>query len=121
MPSALTWFLGFGKWTQRLDLTGYTKVRLHIFMAGASGASGSKARLLYRPASSPYSSTVTDFSTIGATEVEMPMDSGLGNLVSSSWINLVAGAKADVYVGLAGVSGDNAADPQIHRVSVEFE
>ena len=41
-------------------------------------------------------------------------------VVSSAWINLVAGAKADVFIGLIGSGGDGALDPAFGSIVAQF-
>jgi hypothetical protein len=114
MPAALTFFLGATTarpyWPR--DLTRYTQVRLVCQTGATAGASAAKLRLLYR---ATCSNTVSDYITVGASEVQVLCDAA-STITDSGWINLVAGAQADVWLALAGITGDGVADPVFQRV-----
>jgi hypothetical protein len=114
MPAALTDFLGITNTTVRhkLDLTAATQVRLVARMATA-GSVNAELRMQYS----------TDESTW------LYMDGSTGPLVNvgaagtraGSWVNLVAGAKADVFLRLQGINGDGVADPQFGDVTLQVK
>ena len=85
-------------------------------MAAIAGSAGSKVRALY------YTScdfTIGTYLTIGTSEVEATVDAA-GTLTDSGWINLVSGAKADVWIALAGVGGNGTADPVFQHIWISF-
>ena len=43
------------------------------------------------------------------------------SFLATAWINLAAGAKADVYVDIVGSGGDAALDPAFGSVVAEFK
>jgi hypothetical protein len=111
MPAALTFFLGQIRWVFPLDLTNRTQIKLSVLLPGTVGSAGSKIRLLYRLESGGYSTNITDYVTIGTSEVEAPISTA-SSYQTSGWIDIVAGARAQVLVAVAGIDGDGAADPQ---------
>lgn len=118
MPAALTFFLGQSRWVLPMDLTNRTQIQLQVLTSGITGVAGSKLRLLYRLQSGGFSSTITDYVTVGSSEVEAAIDTAT-TFTTSGWINIVAGAKNQVLLALAGISGDGAADPNFIAVWVQ--
>jgi len=100
------------------DLTGYTQVRLRVNKQGTSGAAASKLILRYKAA--PFTQTVANYSDIGASEVSVATNVN-GTFLETAWINLVAGAKADVFLALLGSGGDGALDPAFGQIAAEFK
>lgn len=118
MPSALTWFSGVSTvrpyWPR--DLTYFTQARIIALMAGTPGVSGSKVRALY---STSHDLTIGNYLTLGSSEVQVTVDAA-STVTDSGWINLVTGAKADVWIGLAGIDGNGAADPIFQHIWIQF-
>ena len=85
-------------------------------MAGTPGVSGSKVRALY---SASHDLTIGNYLTLGSSEVQVTVDAA-STLTDSGWINLVTGAKADVWIGLAGIDGNGAADPIFQHIWIQF-
>jgi hypothetical protein len=54
------------------------------------------------------------------TEVSIASGGG-GSMQASAFVNLAAGAKADVLVRVAGIGGDGAADPAFGGIHVQFK
>lgn len=104
-----------GRNTIKVDLTGYTEVRLVTSVLTQSAVVGSKVNLQYHTA---FSTTAADHSPIGTSAVEASLET-LGSIVTA-WVPLAAAAKADVYVALISVGGDGAADPIIGAVHAQF-
>ena len=121
MPAALSFWLATataGPGIQRLDLTGYTQVRLRVMKLGVAGAAASKLILRYK--ASPMTQVVANYSDIGASEVSLAVNV-TNTYLETAWINLVAGAKADVFLALLGSGGDGALDPAFGTIVAEFK
>ena len=99
------------------DLTGYTQVRFTIIMGSVGGNAGSKAILRYKTTS--FSATATDYSDIGTSEVSVSIASS-GVVVTTGWVPLADGAKADVWVAVLGSGGDGAIDPTFRLIKAEY-
>lgn len=98
-----------------VDLTRFTQARMHGRVAVA-GNSGSKLRVRYHTA---FSVTVSDYIALGsAGEVEIVLTNT--GFIDSGWVDLAAGARANVYVSGITIDGDGAADPQIANIAVVF-
>lgn len=112
MPSADTEFTGQGGVGRRTreDLTDYNEVRLvaHLHAAGAAGAD---LRI-------EYSTDQSAWQEIGTSSTELGI--GSTGVVETAWIDLAAGAKADVYLRVMGKDGDGAADPSITYLAMQF-
>lgn len=117
MPAAtqiMNWHPGF---IRRVDLTGFTQVRL-LSVQNAAAFAGSRMRLRYYTS---FSTTASNYLAIGTSEVDVALATGAGPTpLASSWIDLAAGAKADVYVAPLGIDGDGVADPSFYSVTCEF-
>lgn len=99
-----------------LDLTTYTECRLVTRVQTASASVNSpRLRLRYHTA---FSTTVTDYSDIGTSEVSTSL--AATGVIDSGWISLVSGAKADVFVTVTQLGGDGAADPVIGFINAYF-
>lgn len=100
----------------KADLTNYTQCRLlaRVVTASASAASP-RIRVRYRTA---FSTTIADFSDIGTSEVACSLSAA--GLIDSGWINLAAGAKADVFLTISQLGGDGVADPALGMVLAQF-
>lgn len=116
MPAADTVFLGAWTNATHVDLTLFTQVRLVLNKLGTAGAASSVIRLRYRTA---YNQTIANYSAIGSSEVQVAANT-TNTMNDSGWIDLVAGAKADVYVVLDGVNGDGVLDPVFGNIHVQF-
>ena len=119
MPAALSFFLGSARWVLPMDLTNKSEVKLSVFMSSTPGAAGSKIRLLYRTQADGYSTTITDYTTVGTSEVQVTIGTSTITLVASAWTPIAAGAKTEVIVALAGIDGNGAADPTFASVYLE--
>lgn len=84
---------------------------------GTSGAANSKLILRYRTA---FSTTVGDYSDIGTSEVSAAVNT-TNTVLATNWIDLAAGAKADVYIAVVGSGGDGAIDPVFGSISAQFK
>jgi hypothetical protein len=107
-----------GRAIRWLPLSGFTQVRLRgIVVTGSVSASSPRVRLLYKTGA--YSATVGQYSAIGASEVSLSVTST--GEVDSGWVNLAAGAIADVFVALTELGGDATADPALGNVQAYFK
>ncbi len=116
MPLAATLLFGSTRHIGQLDLSKRTQARFMMTKGSVAGASGSKIILRYHTA---WSSNVGDYLDIGTSEVSLPTNGGIDGLVTS-WIDLAAGAKADVWIAVVGSGGDGALDPTFGTIRAEF-
>lgn len=118
MPSAHTLAFNNIATVRRVDLSSFTQCRLCVVQSAAA-ASGAKLRLRYATSSSTAAS---GYSVIGASssEVEATLSTSTNQFSESSWTDLVAGAKADVYIACTGISGNGTADPSFWSITAEF-
>lgn len=94
----------------RVDLSAMSEVRVGITVT-AAGAAGSDIR-------PQYSTDNAAWNEISASDASVSM-AALGD-VAGSWVSLVAGAKADVYLRLVAKDGDGAADPSLAYAAFQF-
>lgn len=107
-----------GRAIRWLPLTGYTQVRLRgVVVTSSASVNTPKIRILHR--NGAYSTTLGDYSAIGSSEVSISL-TGTGEK-DSGWINLVAGAQAEVFVAVTELGGDGAADPALGYVQLYFK
>ena len=100
----------------KVDLTSLTQCRLIARVVTASTSVNNPRLVLeYHTA---FTTTVGTFQTIGATAVQAAL-TPVG-ISDSGWINLVAGAKADIFLTVLQVGGDAAADPAVAMVMAHF-
>jgi hypothetical protein len=121
MPAALSFWLqtaSVDNYAQQIDLTGYTQCRLTVRKKGVAGAAASKLILKYKAGG--WTQTVADYGDAGVSEVSVAVNVQ-NTYLQSAWINLVAGAKANVVVALTGSGGDGALDPVFGVVFAEFK
>lgn len=101
----------------RADLTNYTQARMIARITTDSNSANSPK--IYVEYFTSFSTTQSDYLTLGTSAVECSLFTG-ATFCTSSWIDLAAGAKADVFLTLLGSGGDGAADPVLGMVSVQF-
>ena len=100
----------------KVDLTRFTQVKLTVRVAlGSASANTPKVRLRY---STSFTTTATNYSDIGTSEVGASLTTA--GFVDSGWIDLAAGAKADVYIAIIQTGGDGAADPALGLTHAHF-
>jgi hypothetical protein len=116
MPLALTFWSGSYRHITKVDLTNYTQVRLVVNKQTTAGAVASKLILKYRIA---FNTTVANYSDIGVSEVSVAVNV-INTILETSWINLVAGAKADIFLSLTGSGGNGTLDPAFGQISAQF-
>lgn len=91
---------------------------MRVVKLATAGASASKLILRYK--ASPWTQTVANYSDIGVSEVSVATNV-TNTFLDTGWINLAAGAKADVFVALLGSGGDGALDPVFGEILAEFK
>jgi hypothetical protein len=117
MPAAVTFWNGSYRHISKNDLTNFTQCRLIVNKQGTAGNAGAKLILRYRTA---FSATVGDYSDIGTSEVSVAVNT-TNTVLASNWINLAEGAKADVFVCLAGSGGNGVLDPIFGIITAQFK
>lgn len=117
MAAALAFFNGSHRHALKADLSQFTQVRLVVNKQANAGAAASKLILRYRTA---FDVTPANWLDIGTSEVNCAL-TGQNTVVASAWINLVAGAKADVFICPLMSGGDGAADPVVGNVVAQFK
>jgi hypothetical protein len=119
MPAALSFLFStatVGKEIQKADLTNFTQCRLLVNKQGTSGAAAAKLILRYRTA---FNQVVANYSDIGVSEVSVAVNVN-NTYLATAWIDLAAGAKADVFVAVLGSGGDGVLDPAFGAIIAEF-
>jgi hypothetical protein len=116
MPSAISFFDGSTAFITAAELSNFTQVRLLINKLGTAGATGSAIILRYN---TTYTQNANLWSAIGTTSVQLAVNN-TNQFLETAWIDLVAGAKADVFIALMGSGGDGAADPIFGMIAAEF-
>ncbi|HHT9120342.1 MAG TPA: hypothetical protein ACFYD3_07355 [Candidatus Hypogeohydataceae bacterium YC41] len=112
MPAAETEIFGATNSRCRIDLTNYSQARLvaRVFVNGAANA---ELRVQY----STDETTWAYLDGVGGPKISI---SGMGTIVSA-WVNMVTGAKADVFIRVVGINGDGIANPSFGNIFVEFK
>ena len=112
MPAALTFFNGAARYTTPIDLTGASQINFKVFVSGVPGFAGSKLVLRYRTFAAGYDATPANWNILGAasTEVQCACDTAL-TITESGYIDIVAGAKGSVLLGLFGIGGNGVVSP----------
>lgn len=118
MPAADTLFNGSHRHVTKVDLTNFTQCRLIVNKQATAGAAASKIRLVY---ATTFQTAPAGYSAIGASEVAASPLNVQNTIVASAWINLVAGAKADVFLALIGSGGDGTLDPAFGSITAQFK
>ena len=98
----------------RADLKPFRKVRLH----GNLTVAGLAASTIFLRYFATYSTTTTDYAALSASEVQL-VQTTTGYL-TSAWFDIVAAARADVFLALMGLGGNAAADPTYASLFAEF-
>ncbi len=116
---AASFFNNSNRHITRYDLTGYTEAKLICRVNTASASPNNPILYIrYKTVASGFTTVVGDYLQMGATEISNSMDTA--TVIDSGWINLVAGAKADVYIGFFMSGGDAIADPTVGFCNMFF-
>lgn len=102
-------------WATRVDLTNAHQIRLGA-RVGVGSASANNPRLILRYYTS-LSATASDWLDIGTSEVSASLAST--GIARSSWIDIAALAKADVFVTIISDGGNGTADPEFSAAYFE--
>ena len=115
MPTAETLLFNVGNNKVPVDLTNYTQIRWNFWL-NVAGSAGAKLYV-------KYATTVNGtYNAIdGSTGTEIAIDTGSATHKLSSWVNLVAGAKADIWVAVYGSGGDATVDPGFGSMFLQFK
>lgn len=97
----------------KVDLTSYQQVRVTVGLTTV-GATNAGFYIQY----STDDSSFTDIGTASGTDIA-PIGGTTGTKVSG-WVNLPAGAKADVFLRCVSIGGDAAADPVAGLIMAQF-
>ena len=116
MPAAVTNFAGVNVNITKVDLTNYSQGRLIVNKGATAGADVDQLFIRYQT-SNNY--TAANFLLMGASEIATAIDN-TSQIDDSGWINLVAGAKADVYIAFQGSGGDGATSPAFGAIEMQF-
>jgi hypothetical protein len=113
MPADVTEIIGTNQHHIKYDLANAKQVRTSIRIGGTAGFAGSVIRV-------QYSTDESAWSEISASPPNAAFDTGTNRVTVSSWVDLVAGAKADVFLRAVGEGGDGAVDPVLVNVYAQF-
>jgi hypothetical protein len=117
MPLALTFWSGSYRHITKVDLTNYTQVRLVVNKQATAGDTASKLILRYLDS---FNTAAGNYLDIGLSEVSVAVNT-TNTVLASNWINLVAGAKADIFLSLIGSGGNGVLDPAFGQISAQFK
>lgn len=112
MPAALTEFNANTQGRTKADLTNATQARLLVHMMSTAGASGAELRGQYSTDASAWN--YLDGATGPAAAINVA-----STTVAGAWVNLVAGAKADVFIRVVGINGDGIISPSFGNISIQ--
>lgn len=105
MPAALTEFAGLTRYRVPFDLTFATQARIATLLT-VVGISTAELRVQY----SKDSGTTWNYLD-GASGPLVTLGTTSNTPRVGPWVNLVADAKADVWLRVVGINGDGVADP----------
>lgn len=118
IPAALTeWYNNGIAHRELADLTNATQARLILNMAIGTSSVPAEMRVQY---ATDISSPVWAYLD-GVSGPSQSLQSGLGNLRRSAWVNLEAAAKADVALRVVTINGDGIVDPAFYAIAVQVK
>lgn len=117
MPLAETLFNGSHRHVTSVDLSAFTQVRLVVNKQATAGAAAAKLMLKY---ASTFQTAPGGYGPIGESAVEVPVNNQ-NAVTATGWVNLAAGAKADVFVAVTGSGGDGVLDPAFGAITAQFK
>ncbi len=112
MPADLTELFNATQHRTMVDLTNATQVRLTVAV-GTAGSDSAELRGQYSTDESNW------YYLDGASGPGVPINAV--GLQVSSWVNLVADAKTDVYIRIIGINGDGRTDPKFGLITLQFK
>ena len=101
-----------------VPLTGMTQVRM-VGVQAVTSASVNTPKVILKYKTGAYSATLGDYAAIGTSSVELSL--ARTGAKDTGWIDLAAGAKADVWVTLTELGGNGVADPAFGSLHVLFK
>ena len=117
-PSTAQWLCNNNRNIIQVDLTHYTQCRLMARVTtGSTSPNTPRIRARYYTSFST-TTNAADYVDIGTSEVSSSVAST--GMVTSSWTDLAAGAKADVFVTIDQIGGDSLATPAIGQLQIYF-
>ena len=118
MPTADTFLFSSHRHVTLVDVTGMTYVRLKVNKQATAAPSGAKLILRYN---STFSTTASDYSSIGTSEVSVGIDVTNQHL-DSGWVELDPSALSfgDIYLAVIGNGGNGTLDPAFGSIGVSF-
>ena len=114
MPLAETFLAGSTRHIRRVDLTGYSQVRI-VGNTQTAGVAGAK---IYPKFRSTYDATVGNWTNLSSGSCEFIITNT--GPYESGWVDLYSNDMSDVYICLAGSGGDGATTPSIGNLALEF-
>lgn len=108
MPAALTEFRSILNTRTKLVLTSATQSRVTVRKGGAS-ASTAKIKVQYSADESTWYDLCLVLLITGS------------NTCVGSWTDVPVGAKADVFIRLVGIDGDDTADPTFGLITLQIK
>jgi hypothetical protein len=112
MPAALTEFLNSTRYRTRYDLTNATQARI-VVMVMTAGAANS----IVCP---QYSTDQVTWNYLDGGTGPCAVVNATG-VRTSAFVNLPAGAKADVFLRIVGKDGNGSADPAFGQISIQVK
>jgi len=111
MPAAQTEFFGATSMRTKYDLTNATQARLLVNVGPVAGVAGSTLRVQFSTDQTTWNDLVTGGASVAINSA--------GTLQVSAFGNIVAGAKADVFLRIVGENGNGTADPRFGTVELQ--
>jgi hypothetical protein len=117
MPAALTEFNGNIRTRVKTDLTDYTQAQITAAI-GTAGSVNAELRIQYATDGDTQATWAYLDNTSGPL---VNIGSGAGAGKAGSFVTLVAGAKAAVWLRVVGINGNGTASPFVGNVAVTFK
>ncbi len=117
MATALGFFGAAARSLFPIDLTGYTQVKFTVVKLSTAGATASVIMLRYYTS---FSTTVGNYLQLGATELSLAINV-TNQVLTTGWVDLVAGAKTAIFLAVVGSGGDGVIDPVFGPIIAEFK
>lgn len=117
-PAAVDFLCGSFRNVIKADVAGFTHVRLVGVKRTVAANAGAKLYLRYHTS---FTTTAATYAAIGvsSTDCEVAIDV-TDSYLDSGWVELISGARADVFLALVGDGGDGVIDPQFGNLSAQF-
>ena len=97
-----------------VDLTNATQMRIVAGMTSQGGVAGAELRVQYSTDESAWN--YVDASAGPAVDIN-----ATSTTIKGSWVNITAGAKADVVLRIIGINGNGVADPSFRMIQVQVK